>query len=58
MLAETVITLLPVIESFGLATREENDPDTLIHRLKHEVLETHDIAFLPELVGAWATVPQ
>ncbi|MFE6904444.1 class I SAM-dependent methyltransferase [Streptomyces sp. NPDC057717] len=58
VLAETVITLLPVIESFGLATREEIDPNTLIHRLQNEVLETGGIAFSPELVGAWATVPE
>lgn len=58
VLAETVITLLPVIESHGLATREEIDPDSLIHRLQREALETDGITFLPELVGAWATVPE
>lgn len=52
--AETVRTLLPVIEKTGVATRAEIDIDTLADRLALDGAE-HGTTFKPPvLAGAWA----
>jgi SAM-dependent methyltransferase len=54
--AETVRTLLPVIERTGLATAAEVDIDTLEDRLAQDSM-AHGTTFKPPtLVGAWARV--
>jgi ubiquinone/menaquinone biosynthesis C-methylase UbiE len=55
--AATVVSLLPMIEKAGVATREEIDPDTLAERLWADVSAADAVIVLPELVGAWARVP-
>jgi hypothetical protein len=56
MAAEVVRTLLPVIVSSGLASRDEIDIDTLADRIT--ALDTSSGALFkpPTLVGCWATV--
>jgi hypothetical protein len=55
VLAETIRSLLPVIEATGLATAADVDPDTLADRLRADVVATGGVAVSPALVGAWAT---
>jgi SAM-dependent methyltransferase len=54
VLAETVRSLLPVIEATGLATAADVDADTLADRLRADVVATGGVAASPPLVGAWA----
>jgi ubiquinone/menaquinone biosynthesis C-methylase UbiE len=55
--AETLRSLLPSTERFGIATADEIDLDTLVERL-HEAATTGDhCIFMPRLIGAWATTP-
>ena len=56
MAAEVVRTLLPVIVTSGLASRDEIDIDTLAERIT--ALDTSSGALFkpPALVGCWATV--
>lgn len=55
--AETVRTLLPVIERTGIATAAEIDVDTLEERLAADMSLLGTIFKPPTLVGAWARVP-
>lgn len=57
LLAATVVNLLPVIEKAGIASRQEIDPDTLAERIWAEMSAADAVIVLPELVGAWARVP-
>jgi ubiquinone/menaquinone biosynthesis C-methylase UbiE len=54
---ETVVSVLPFIEKAGIVTREEVDVDTLAARLRAGAREVGAVVYLPELIGAWATVP-
>lgn len=54
--AETVRTLLPVIEATGVATAAEVDIDTLAQRLARHQIDNDLIFTPPTLVGAWAHV--
>jgi SAM-dependent methyltransferase len=51
---ELITTLLPAIERFGIASREEIGLDTLGHRLRAEVAAESAVVILPSLIGAWA----
>jgi ubiquinone/menaquinone biosynthesis C-methylase UbiE len=53
-LAETVRSLLPMIEKTGVATKDEVDVDTLADRLRAEVAGKGAVAHSPIFVGAWA----
>jgi ubiquinone/menaquinone biosynthesis C-methylase UbiE len=53
-LANTVRSLLPMIEKTGVATREEIGIDTLADRLRAETLERSAVIHSPTFVGAWA----
>jgi len=55
-IAESAVTLLPLMERAGIATREDVGPDTLLARLRAELRETDGVVFSPELVSAWARV--
>ena len=52
-LAQTVRSLLPMIEKTGVATRDEVSIDTLADRLRAAVVEKGAVAHSPILVGAW-----
>jgi len=53
-LAQTVRSLLPMIEKTGVATREEVGIDTLADRLRAEVTANEAVVHSPTFVGAWA----
>ena len=56
-LAETVRSLLPMMERFGVASSSEVDIETLAQRLL-EALRAEDATILPPgVVGAWTRVP-
>ena len=52
-LAQTVKSLLPVIQMTGLATPDEVGPDTLEQRLLRDVTEAQAVMVSPALIGAW-----
>ena len=56
-LAQTIRSLLPLIERTGVATREQVDIDTLADRLRAAAIETGAVLHLPELIAAWTTEP-
>jgi hypothetical protein len=51
--AETVRTLLPLLQQFGIATEEEIGMETLAERLREETVGRGGVARLPVLVSAW-----
>ena len=53
-LAQTVRSLLPMIEKTGVATRDEIDIDTLADRLRQDVVDNGAVVHSPMFVGAWA----
>jgi hypothetical protein len=55
-IAESVVTLLPLIERASIATRADVGPDTLLARLRAEVRDAGAVVYSPELVSAWARV--
>jgi ubiquinone/menaquinone biosynthesis C-methylase UbiE len=52
--AQTVRSLLPMIEKTGVATKDEIDVDTLADRLRKEVTDKGGVVHSPIFVGAWA----
>lgn len=52
-LAQTVRSLLPMIEKTGVATKDEVGIDTLADRLRAEVVERAAVVHSPLFVGAW-----
>ncbi len=52
-LAQTVRSLLPMIEKTGVATADEVGIDTLADRLRAAVVEQRGVAHSPVFVGAW-----
>ena len=57
MWAKTVEGLLPVMESLGIATRDDVDPRTLSDRLLAEIVDHDGIVLCPPMFGAWSNVP-
>ena len=55
-LANTVRSLMPLIERMGVATAAEVGIDTMAERLRAESLERHAVLHLPELISAWVRV--
>lgn len=55
--AETVRTLMPLVERFGIATAEEVDIGTLAERLREEMVGSGGVGKPPEMVSAWAPKP-
>lgn len=53
-LAQTIRSLLPMIEKTGVATKEEVGIDTLADRLRAEVTAKGAVVHSPIFVGAWA----
>jgi ubiquinone/menaquinone biosynthesis C-methylase UbiE len=56
-LAETLRSLLPLMERLGITTAEELDVDTLAERLRSEAVANSACVMLPPLVGAWTRIP-
>jgi ubiquinone/menaquinone biosynthesis C-methylase UbiE len=55
--ADTIRSLLPMLEQVGPVSAEEVDVDTLADRLRAEVVGGHGVQMLPIVVGAWARKP-
>ena len=55
--AGTIRTLLPLLERFGIATTEEVGVETLVERLREEMVASGGVGKPPEMVSAWATKP-
>jgi hypothetical protein len=56
-MAESVRSMLPLIERFGVASADEVDIDTLAGRLRDEVLAVDAVGKSPDLVSAWVRLP-
>jgi SAM-dependent methyltransferase len=52
-IAETVRSLLPMLEQTGMVTPEEADVETLADRLRAEVVHQCGVEMLPIVIGAW-----
>lgn len=55
--ADTVRSLLPMLERMGAATPKEVDVDTLADRLRAEAAGQRRVQMLPIIIGAWARKP-
>ena len=55
--ADSVQSLLPLLEHFGIATAEEVDLATIPERLRADVAETKSAIVLPMTVMAWTRLP-
>jgi ubiquinone/menaquinone biosynthesis C-methylase UbiE len=54
--AETLRSVVPLLQKFGLATAEEVDIDTFADRLRAETLAAGGVVKVPDLVGAWVRI--
>jgi hypothetical protein len=54
LVADTVRSVLPVLEKFGIATAEQADVGTIAERLRAEVVSTGQPFMQPPFVVAWA----
>jgi ubiquinone/menaquinone biosynthesis C-methylase UbiE len=54
--AQTVRSILPLLERFGVAKAEEVGIETLAQRLRDEVTAGGGVIVLPGLVGAWTRI--
>jgi ubiquinone/menaquinone biosynthesis C-methylase UbiE len=55
--ADTVRSLLPMMEQMGAVSAEDVDIDTLADRLRAEALGLRGVQMLPIIMGAWARKP-
>jgi hypothetical protein len=55
--ANVIAATVPLMERFGVATRDEVDPPTLAGRLLTDTLAHDGCGIGPPMTGAWATVP-
>jgi hypothetical protein len=56
-LAQTVRSVLPLMERFGVVSADVVGIDTLASRLRDEVLTMECVIQFPSLIGAWAYTP-
>jgi SAM-dependent methyltransferase len=56
-MAESVRSMLPLIERFGVASAGEVDIDTLAVRLRDAALAVDAVGTSPDLVSAWVRLP-
>jgi ubiquinone/menaquinone biosynthesis C-methylase UbiE len=54
--AESIRSILPLMEQLGVATASEVDTGTLSERLRADTLSAGGVLVLPHTVGAWARV--
>ena len=57
LVAETVRTLLPAIERYGIATAAEVDVETLAERMRAEVVAGGGVICFSVFWGVWAPTP-
>jgi hypothetical protein len=55
--AESVRSLLPRMEAFGIATASAVDIDTLTERLRDEAIAKRGVLIAPPIIGAFARKP-
>jgi 2-polyprenyl-3-methyl-5-hydroxy-6-metoxy-1,4-benzoquinol methylase len=55
---ETLRSLLPVIEKFGIADAKEIDIDTFEDRYRSQLADCRSVVVNPPVVGAWCRVPE
>jgi SAM-dependent methyltransferase len=55
--AETLASLLPAVEKYGIATTAEIGIETLAERLRNAAIAGDHCIFMPRIIGAWATKP-
>jgi len=53
-IAESIRSILPLMQKLGVATAEEVDIDTLAVRFRDEVVQLQSVVMLPTFVSAWA----
>jgi ubiquinone/menaquinone biosynthesis C-methylase UbiE len=56
-LANTVRSVLPMMERLGVATAGEVVIETLAERLRREVVTARGMVLCPPMVGAWSRIP-
>jgi ubiquinone/menaquinone biosynthesis C-methylase UbiE len=56
-LAQTLRSLLPLIEKTGVATKEQIGIDTLAARMREQAVAVNAVVRVPELIAAWTRVP-
>ena len=57
-IVDSVQSVLPLLEQFGLATAQEVDPATLPERLRADVVATKSPIVMPMTVMAWTRLPE
>jgi ubiquinone/menaquinone biosynthesis C-methylase UbiE len=57
VVAQTLRSVLPMMERFGVAKPEEVAIETLAQRLRDEVTACNGVIVLPHLIGAWTRKP-
>ena len=57
-LAQTIRSLLPMMERYGVASAEEVMVESFADRLQAEVTAAEAILVMPCLVGAWTRKPE
>lgn len=57
LFAHVLESLLPLVESFGVATAEEVDVASFARRISDETVAHDAVGCCPPVVGAWARVP-
>jgi ubiquinone/menaquinone biosynthesis C-methylase UbiE len=57
LVADTVRSLLPMLQQLGLVAADEVDIETLAERLRAEVVSQRGVQVLPIIIGAWARKP-
>ncbi len=55
--ADTVRSLLPMLEQMGIVTADDVGIETLADRLRAEVVDQRGVQMLPIVIGAWARKP-
>jgi SAM-dependent methyltransferase len=56
-MAQITRSILPLMEQFGVANAEDIDVETLVERLREEVVGSGGVVAMPTLMGAWARKP-
>jgi SAM-dependent methyltransferase len=56
-MAQITRSILPLMEQLGVANAEDIDVETLVVRLREEVVGSGGVVAMPTLMGAWARKP-
>lgn len=55
-LAETIRSLLPIMEKLGVVSAANVQIDTLAERMRQELVDRQGVMIMPALIGAWTLV--